>query len=98
MSASIFTHLCGIALLWEYRYHDDEHNRREMYFLRDNGFIEPKGRDFLSFDESVNQANLAEIAEPTPIGWLSVRLRKADIPGNMLGDKRNLRIDPSTFH
>src|SRR5690348_9610294 len=43
MSASIFTHLCGIALLHKYNYIDNDGNRREFYFLRDNGFIRPKG-------------------------------------------------------
>ena len=42
MSASVFHHLCGIALLHKYVYNDDDPSRREMYFLRDHGFIRPK--------------------------------------------------------
>src|SRR5947207_1124643 len=58
MSASIFHHLCGLALLYQYRYIDSETNRRELYFLRDNGFIMPKGRSFLDFGADQNGQNL----------------------------------------
>lgn len=44
MSASVFHHLCGIAILHTYEYSNDESSRREMYFLRDHGFIKPKRR------------------------------------------------------
>src|SRR5262249_45649534 len=39
ISSSIFVHLCGIGLLKRYNYEDNQTNRREFYFLRDNGFI-----------------------------------------------------------
>src|SRR5512139_4141455 len=39
MSASIFRHLCGITLLYTYNLDLHEANRRELYFLRDHGFI-----------------------------------------------------------
>ena len=55
MSASIFHHLCGIALLHEYKYSDEKPFEREMYFLRDNGFIRPKSDAFLDFDYRMNQ-------------------------------------------
>ena len=97
MSASIFYHLCGIGLLKEYKYHHGAADSREMYFLRDNGFIRPKAGQFLDFNEATNEANLVDYAEPTEIGWSCIKLRKSDIPSNMLRDKGNLRIDPSAL-
>jgi hypothetical protein len=93
MSASIFNHLCGIALLRTYNYVDNEGNRREFYFLRDNGLIRPKsGGEFLEFDPAHNGRNLVDIAEATPIGWECVNLRLADVPPNMRNDANNLRV------
>ncbi len=97
MSASIFDHLCGISLLKVYLYNDNEYFRREMYFLRDNGFIRPKGSGFLDFSEKNNHSNLVDIAEPTPIGMTFVRLRKDQIPSQMLKDLENLRISPENI-
>jgi hypothetical protein len=97
MSASIFHHLCGIAILHSYVYNNDEPSRRELYFLRDHGFIRPKrGIDFVVF-ENLNGRNLVEIAEPTEIGWVCVKLRKAEIPSNMLDaiNRTNVRVEPS---
>jgi hypothetical protein len=97
MSSSIFNHLCGIALLHEYTYHHDLGNQREFYFLRDTGMIKPKpGISFLDFGES-QPWNVAAIAEPTPIGWMYVKLRRRDIPRHMLEDVRNLRVNPDTL-
>lgn len=92
MSRSIFEHLCGIALLREYllEYHDV--NRRELYFLRDNGLIQPRQRQgFLDFPPGSEKLNVAEIAEPTSVGWEFVRLRSAEIPPRMRTDLANLR-------
>jgi hypothetical protein len=97
MSASIFHHLCGIAILKEYKYSNDDATQRELYFLRDNGFIRPKLDAFLVFNNDLHGKNLVEKAEPTPIGSLCVRLRKEEIPSNMLNDKENLRVDPDTL-
>lgn len=97
MSASIFHHLCGIAILGQYLYHDDESTRREMYFLRDNGFIKPKWSAFVDFDSGLNGRNLADVAEPTPAGWACIRLRKDEIPSNMLENAINLRMDPAAI-
>lgn len=98
LSASIFHHLCGIALLRTYRYFDNETNRRELYFLRDNGFIQPKpGLSFVDFSAAIDGRNLVELAEPTPIGWECVRLRKGDVPFNMQKDLENLRIPISAL-
>jgi hypothetical protein len=97
MSASIYHHLCGIAILKEYKYSNDDATQREMYFLRDNGFIRPKSDAFLVFNNDLHGKNLVDKAEPTPIGWLCVRLRKEEIPSNMINDKGNLRVDPNTL-
>jgi TIR domain len=97
MSSSIFNHLCGIALLREYIYHHDPGNQREFYFLRDTGLIQPKpGIPFLDFGEG-SPWNVAAVAEPTPVGWMYVRLRRQDIPKNMLEDIKNLRLDPTSL-
>ena len=95
ISASIFHHLCGIAILQTYAYRDGETNRREMYFLRDNGFIRPKRGGFLDFNRDLDGQNLVDIAEATPIGWFCIKLRKSEIPSNMTQDKGNLKVDPS---
>jgi len=41
--------------------------------------------------------NLVEQIEVTEIGWNSIKLRKGDIPSNMIEGKDNLRVDPSTL-
>lgn len=97
LSASIFHHLCGIALLRTYTYHDGDSNRREMYFLRDNGLVRPKAAAFLDFDARLEGRNLVDVAEPTEIGWTCVALRRAEIPSDMLADRTNLRVDPASL-
>lgn len=97
MSSSIFNHLCCIALLHEYMYHHNLGNQREFYFLRDTGMIKPKqGISFLDFGES-QPWNVAAVAEPTPIGWMYVKLRRQDIPRNMLEDIKNLRVNSASL-
>jgi hypothetical protein len=97
MSRSIFDHLCGITILKYYVYKDDDQSRREMYFLRDHGFIRPKPPlNFVVFEQLPGQdpkKNLAEFAEPTEIVWFYVDIRRSDIPANMLDPKNrnNLR-------
>ena len=68
MSASIFRHLCGLTLLKDYKYVHNDGNRREFYFLRDAGYIEPRFDGFIEFNEGLNGRNIADIAEATPIG------------------------------
>src|SRR5262249_54958801 len=97
LSDTIFSHLCGISLLKKYIYHD-KYFRRGMYVLKDNGLIQPKPpHNTLEFWEGVDGKNLAEIAEPTDHGRLIVKLRKKDIPPELLEDKENLKVDPSTL-
>lgn len=97
MSASIFHHLCGIALLKVYVYRDNEYFRREMYFLRDNGFIMPKALGFVDFNSGINNSNLVENVTLTPIGKTCIRLRKDEVPVEMIKDVENLRIDPGNL-
>lgn len=93
MSASVFRHLCGIALLREYNYKNSASEQREYYFLRDNGFIRPRGTDgFLEFDEKTPR-NVSAIAEPTEAGWLLVRLRKGELPVDWTKDAVNFRSE-----
>ncbi len=95
MSASIFRHLCGITLLRTYNLDFQETNRRELYFLRDHGFIQPRHGGFLNFFDGTH--NVAEMAEPTPIGRFYVSLRKDEIPPEMRSDQSNLRVDLRTL-
>jgi Predicted nucleotide-binding protein containing TIR-like domain len=96
MSASIFNHLCGIALLKTYDLDYGESNKRELYFLRDHGFIQPRyGEGFLDFQEG--RHNVADIAAPTPIGTAYVKLRNPDIPQDMRKDQKNLRQPLAEF-
>jgi hypothetical protein len=98
MSASIFRHLCGIGLLREYKLKGDDVNRREFYFLRDNGFIRPKAGDFVELANGA-EPNLSESTTPTPIGWLCIKLRRNEVPGEWLSPKEsgNLAVDPFTL-
>jgi hypothetical protein len=95
MSASIFRHLCGVALLKEYKYFHNDGNSREFYFLRDAGYIKPRFDGFIEFNDGLNGRNLADVAEATPIGRLCVKLRQSEIPPQMLDDRNNLRVKPS---
>jgi hypothetical protein len=98
MSAPIFRHLCGVALLKEYKYAHMSLTQREWYFLRDNGLIEPRPphtfRD-LEFDERRHGQNFAAIAQPTERGWAAIRRRRQDIPAELLEDPANLKLDPT---
>ena len=73
--------------------------QREMYFLRkDNGFIKPRTlRTSLEFNGHLNGVNLAEIVEPTELGWRIVKRHKKNIPSGLLQHKENLKIDPSAL-
>jgi hypothetical protein len=70
--------------------------RREMYFLRDNGFIMPKGSGgWLDFNSALSGKNLVKIAEPTPIGKAIVKLRHEEVRGLIDLNNNNLRVDPA---
>jgi hypothetical protein len=97
MSASVFHHLCGVSLLHRYFYRNNEPTQREFYFLRDSGFIRPTSQGFVDFGAELDGANLPEIVEPTPIGWLCIRLRRDEIPSNMISDSANLKVDLATL-
>lgn len=76
MSENIYIHLWFIAHTEEYKYSNNDAMRRELYYLRDAGYLMPRGgRGFLDFNQDVNGRNLVEFAEPTPIGWSILRLR-----------------------
>jgi hypothetical protein len=50
---------------------------------------------FLDFNDSLNHQNLAELVEPTPIGWSCIRFREEEIPKDWFEDanRDNLRTD-----
>ena len=85
MSSMIYTHLRQIRTgriarnegrLYEYRYRNNPPFQREMYYLRDNGFIQPIDEGHLDFDSHIDGHDLIDIAKPTPIGEYYVRLRE----------------------
>lgn len=79
MSYSIFNHLKSIYYRTktneEYLYYNNEAMRREMYYLRDNGFIRRIDYKSLDFDNSLHEKDLIKIVELTPIGNFFVELR-----------------------
>ncbi len=93
-SASVFRHLAGIAVLKEYRYHDNDTNRREMYFLRDSGLIAPVDAPFIDFGPAQDNWNLSERATPTSVGFDLVRLRRSEIPSDWFSDVSEVKWDP----
>jgi hypothetical protein len=78
----------------EYTYRHNDANSREFYFLRDAGYIKPRFGGFVEFNKWLNDRNIAEVSEATPIGRLCVKLRQAEIPPEMLNDLKNLRLKP----
>jgi hypothetical protein len=98
MSDSIFHHLAGIYMLHKYKYWQNkevgELFQREFYFLKHRGFIGP---ETLEFDERLNGKNIAELAWPTRLGEIYIKLKKNDIPKDWLSadpEKRgNLKTD-----
>jgi hypothetical protein len=98
MSDSAFHHLAGITLLREYKYWQN-HNvgelfRRELYYLKDRGFIGPATLEFFG---EMDGTNLVGKAMPTEIGRIYVRLRRADVPQDWLSadpsKRQNLKVD-----
>jgi hypothetical protein len=80
MSSSIYTHLWNIhqgkVSKTTFTYYDNPPFSREMYFLRDAGYIRPSpGRDFLDFNTNMQGQDLASICELTPIGEIVVEIR-----------------------
>jgi hypothetical protein len=75
MSASIYRHLWHIARSPEYLYHNEPWFQRQMYFLSDNGFIQPRASTFLVFDQALEGRNLGEVSKLTPIGEFLLELR-----------------------
>ena len=98
MSDSAFHHLAGITLLREYKYWQN-HNvgelfRRELYYLKDRGFIGPQTLEFFA---EMDGSNLVGMAMPTEIGRIYVTLRRADVPQDWLSanpsKRQNLKVD-----
>jgi hypothetical protein len=75
LSESNYIHLWHIHGSEEYLYRNEEWFRRQMYFLSDNGYLQPRHASFLVFDETIDGRNLVEIAKLTPVGEFLVRLR-----------------------
>lgn len=75
MSESIYTHLWKISTHTEYLYYDNDPFRREMYFLRDAGYIEGIDKKFIDFNKELGGQNLCKIVCLTPIGKKIVGLR-----------------------
>jgi hypothetical protein len=92
LSDSVFRHLAGIYILKDYKYRQNYEDKdgkdkdgepvvgdlfmRECYYLKHHGFIEPAT---LEFDTRIHKKNLAELASPSELGRLCLRLRNKDI-------------------
>jgi hypothetical protein len=85
MSSMIYTHLRHLrdgrisrseGRPYEYHYRNNPPFQREMYYLRDNGFIQPVGQGYLDFNEFIDGKDLIDMAKPTPIGEYYVKLRE----------------------
>jgi len=61
---------------YEYLYRNNPPFQREMYYLRDNGFIQPVDQGHLDFNEFIDGKDLIDMAKPTPIGEYYVKLRE----------------------
>jgi hypothetical protein len=81
MSASIYKHLWEIHIgnktSGKKIYYDNDAFRREMYFLRDNGYVRGKGDYLLDFNQNMNENNLCDVVQLTPIGHFCVELRRS---------------------
>jgi hypothetical protein len=55
--------------------HEDT-NRREFYYLRDNGYIERNGDGFLSFGPDLNGRDIGPMVKLTPVGKFLVEERE----------------------
>jgi hypothetical protein len=98
MSASTFYHLAGITILHEYKYWQNdkvgELFRRQLYYLKDRGFIGP---ETLEFFQEMDDTNLVGKAWPTEIGRIYIALRKGEVPKGWLSvdpsNRQNLKVD-----
>lgn len=79
MSESVYTHLWKINDAkendGEYKFSNNEPFAREMYYLRDSGYIESEGPGFLDFNAGLEGKNLAELVKLTPIAERIIELR-----------------------
>jgi hypothetical protein len=91
MSDAVFKHLCGIACLKTYHYRHFDLFQREVYLLKDNGFIRLKPEHHrVEFDERFADRNLVDVAEATPAGWSIIRRFKHGIPQELKVDRANI--------
>jgi|GEM_PF-4966921 len=80
MSRKIFQHLVGIACLKNYEYHDQWLFQREIYYLKDHGYIRMKDEyERQEFDSGFDGENIVDVTTVTEAGWSIIRLRKHDI-------------------
>jgi hypothetical protein len=99
MSDPVFKHLCGLAILKNYKYWQKQDNfmlyQREFYHLKDHGFIRPKSDPNLEFNSDLDGKNITEFVEPTDLGWIYIELRKEAIPADWFAaeNRQNLRTD-----
>jgi hypothetical protein len=80
MSESIYKHLWEIDYRTsnggEYLYRENPPFKREMYYLRDNGYIENIKADFIDFDSHMHDKDLTQLVKLTPIGNFIIQMRK----------------------
>jgi predicted nucleotide-binding protein len=97
ISDEAFHHLAGITILHEYKYWQNEKVgdlfQRQLYFLKDRGFIEPPT---LEFFKELDGTNMVGKAIPTETGKMYVKLRKDDIPKDWLSTDPKKRSNLNT--
>jgi len=80
MSASIFDHLRALYHRKrhgeEYLYRNNPPFQREMYYLRDNGYIRPVRESFIDFGSHLDGRDLVQELDLTPIGNFYVEERE----------------------
>jgi hypothetical protein len=77
VSEACYKHLWWIAKSPEYKFWNNDPMARQMYFLSDNGLIQPRFSGFLNFDQEMDQKNLVDLAKLTPAGEFLIQLRGA---------------------
>jgi hypothetical protein len=76
LSFLCYEYLWYIGKQKSYKYNNnDEEMRRRLNFLKDSGYIAPKGESWLKFDHNKHNKELYEFAQPTEIGEFLISIR-----------------------
>jgi hypothetical protein len=82
LSEDVYNILWRLKNTEEWKYEDDEQQKRWCNTLLDHGYIQPKKPDYiLRFGHSLRGKNLVDFAKPTPAGDFLIQLRGKAIFG-----------------